>query len=233
MRYSNLYIFYFGTAVAFILYNLFLFFFSREKVYLYYIGYVFIFLIWQLEANGIYPIDSFDSAESTYLFGAIIVPLFLGVYTIFSREILNTKILLPKMDSIFKYGIYLYTILGFIAIFDIYTSYKIVTMLTNFIMPFFLYVGYRSYNAGNKTAIFYIIAQFIFLITSFIFSLMIDGVLEYNLFNRHSYVVGSYIEIILFSIALSYKIKLLENEKFEIVTQSNLQLEEKIKARTI
>jgi len=233
LLYSNLFAFYFGTAIALILYNLFLYFFSREKVYLFYIMYVFVFIVWQLEANGIYPIDSFESTRSTYLFGAMIVPILLGIYTIFSQEILNTKRLLPRMDRVLRYSSYFYFLLGFIAIFDIHTSYQIVSLLTTFLMPFFLYVGYKSYGAGNKTAIFYIIAQSIFLVASFIFSLMIDGFLEYNLFNRHAYVVGSYLEIILFSIALSYKIKQLESERMEIVTHTNLQLEEKIKSRTI
>lgn len=99
-------------------------------------------------------------------------------------------------------------------------------------MPFILYVGFKSYLSGNKVALFFIVAQTAFLSMTILYSLMTDGSLEYCLLTRHGIVVGSFIEIILFSLALAYKIRLLQHEKIAIIYQSNIELEEKVKERT-
>ena len=62
---------------------------------------------------------------------------------------------------------------------------------------------------------------------------MAEGYLEYTLLNRHAIAVGSFVEIILFSLALAYRIKVLQHEKIAIIYQSNLELDEKVKERTL
>ncbi|MCK5354457.1 MAG: diguanylate cyclase, partial [Methyloprofundus sp.] len=49
---------------------------------------------------------------------------------------------------------------------------------------------------------------------------------------RHGIVVGSFIEIILFSLALAYRIRLLQHEKVAAIYQSNIELDDKVKERT-
>ena len=108
----------------------------------------------------------------------------------------------------------------------------ITTALVPLVLPFLLIVGFKSYFAGNKTALFYIIAQVIFLSTSIMFSMTTNGHLENTLFTRHGLVLGSLIEMILFSLALAYKIKELQNEKITIINQSNEKLNARVKERT-
>ena len=81
-------------------------------------------------------------------------------------------------------------------------------------------------------ALFFIVAQISFLSMTTLFSLMAEGYLEYTLLNRHAIAVGSFIEIILFSLALAYSIRILQHEKLVIIYQANIELDEKVKERT-
>ncbi len=139
----------------------------------------------------------------------------------------------PKIDKVTQLLGHLYLMLAIICIFFIHQALLISNFIASFVLPFILYVGFKSYLAGNRIALFFIIAQIIFLSTATIYSLMTWGVLEYNLFTRHAYIIGFMIEIILFSLALAYKIKTLQNEKLAIIQQSNIELESKIQEVTV
>ncbi|MCV6607946.1 MAG: HAMP domain-containing histidine kinase, partial [Campylobacterales bacterium] len=81
------------------------------------------------------------------------------------------------------------------------------------ILPFvLLFTAISLHIKKNKLAIFYIVAQTLFLISSLIFGLLFAGVLEYNNFTRYINFVGSFSEIILFSFALGYKTRLVMKE---------------------
>jgi PAS domain S-box-containing protein len=110
-------------------------------------------------------------------------------------------------------------------------------MLINLIgiimIPFMLFLSFKSFLKGNKIALFYIVAQSTFMICSFFFSLMAYGYIEYNLYNRNAIVVSSFVEIILFSLALGYRLRLSQIEKLEIISKTNIELKEKIELRTL
>jgi predicted signal transduction protein with EAL and GGDEF domain len=58
------------------------------------------------------------------------------------------------------------------------------------------------------------------------------SLLPYNLVTRHGIFIGAVIEITLFSLALAYKIKSLQNEKLLIIYQQNISLESMVAERT-
>jgi len=230
-NYDRLYSFYFGAIFSLLLYNLFIYIFSRDRSYLYYVLYVSAFLSWQMQLNGFFPFDTYSSTSS-YYFSGISTPLFIAFFMFFSRTILDTKLLSPRIDKVILYMGYFYIVLAFSSIFYLHYSYVVINGLASLLIPSLLFIGIKSYLSGNKTALFYIVAQIAFLMTSTFFSLMTDGFLEYNLFTRHGIVIGAFVEIVLFSLALAYRIKLLHNEKIELTNKVNLELEEKIKQRT-
>jgi signal transduction histidine kinase len=90
--------------------------------------------------------------------------------------------------------------------------------------PVLLFIAYKSHQLKNKVAIFYIIAQGIFLTGATFYSLLAEGFIEYSIYSRHLVMVTSLIEIVLFSLVLGYKIKLLEDEKVSLL-QKNLKKE--------
>jgi len=236
-RYSHIYevsyAFYFGSVIALIFYNLFLYLSIRGIVYLYYIIYIILFLLWQLHFNGYYPFDTFCSGSSYYRFGALIIPLLVSSFIFFSRSMLDVKQYFPQIDRVLKYFSFLFISLAFSATIYLQYSFIILNTLSNILTIYMLYLAFIIYKSGNKIALFYIIAQSIFLSSASLFSLMTSGYLEYSVTVRHTLIVGSYMEIILLSMALGYKVKLLQNEKLDIVTKSNLELEGRIRVRTL
>lgn len=231
LKYNSFYSLYIGAVLALLFYNLFIYIFSREKEYLYYVLYVSSFLAWQLRVNEFFPFNTFSSTEAFYLAG-ISTPLWIAFVIFFSRLILNTKTLFPTIDKIMKGLGVLYLFLAFSCIFFFHQSFIIITIFAKVVPPILLFVGFKSYFAGNKPALFYIIAQISFLSMATLYAFLVDGYLEYTLLTRHGIVIGSLVEIILFALALAYRIKLLQQEKLSIISQTNIELEEKIYART-
>ena len=232
-NYDRYYIFYFGAIFSLLLYNLVLVFYSRDIAYLYYVLYGVLFLSWQMELNAFPPFDSYSSASSYYLISGIIIPLMISFFLLYSRVILETKSLFPKVDKYLIYIINFYLFLAILSTINLNLAFVIINALATFIIPFMLFLGFKSYAKGNKIALFYIVAQSSFIFGSIFFSLMSDGYLGYNSFNRHAIVVGSLIEIIMFSLALGYRLRLSHIEKIEIISKTNMELEEKIEIRTV
>ena len=232
LKHDALYSFYFGSIFALLLSNLFFYFFSRKKSYLYYVLYVSLFLSWQLQINAFPPFNTYSSSSSFYYFTGCLIPICFVFLILFSRTLLETKALTPKIDKVIKYFAYFFILLALSSVFFLHQSFIIINGLTSILVPLLLYVGFKSYWAGNKVALFFIVAQISFLSMTTLFSLMAEGYLEYTLLNRHAIAVGSFIEIILFSLALAYSIRILQHEKLVIIYQSNIELDEKVKERT-
>ena len=229
--YDNSYSLYFGGIIAILLYNFFIYLFSRNIAYLYYIFLVGSYLLWQLVLNNFPPFSTLESIESYYRAGSSIN--FMIVFLIFfTRTMLSTKEYFPSFDKMIVYLGYFALFLAVSSLFLLYHITIYVNLLATFTFPFLLYIAFKSYLHNNKIAIFFIVAQISFLTTSTIFSLMLEGVLPYNLFTRHSINVGSYIELIVFSLTLGYNIKLLQEEKIAIVATLNQELEAKVTQRT-
>ena len=219
IKFIMFYFLYFGVLMAMILYNSFLYFSTKDISYGYYVSYVLLFLLWQFQENGFPPFDQFDSTSSFYL-GSIVPIVLMSFLIFFSRATLFTKKLFPYSDKLLLFIAYLCFLLAFSSVFYLVETLVIFNIIVTFICSFLLYLAFKSYKTGNKTALFYIIAQISFLTTATLFSLMTDGILEYNLVTRHSVVVGSFFEVVIFSLALGYRIKVLQKEKSEMILET-------------
>ena len=232
LKYHDLiYMFFIGALMSLILYNLTIYFFSRDRAYLFYVLHVGFFLLWQLHITGMYPMNRYENTGSYYLVG-MTVPLMLSYLLFFSCSILELKTLFTKWCTFIKALGYFYIIIAFASIIYLNEAFALMHAITIFVLPLLLYLGIKSYFAGNKTARFYVIAQIIFLFTSTLFSIAAYGWLPYNLITRHGIIVGSFFEIILFALALAYRIRTLQKDKIRIIEQSNKELDEKVKQRT-
>ncbi len=204
---------YFGATGALLLYNLFIYFSMRDKNYLLYIGFVFFYLLAQLQHNT--PFNSlFNSIETTFSIASSHV-FWVAFHTLFSVKLLNIREYYPRLGKYLLYTGYFLLVLGFFGLYNLELAIQIIHPFM-IILPFvLLFAAIVLHVKKNKLAIFYIIAQTLFLTTSLIFGLLFAGVLEYNNFTRYIHFFGSFSEIILFSFALAYKTKLLmqENEK--------------------
>jgi len=204
---------YFGAIGALLLYNLFIYFSIRDKTYLLYIGFVFFYVLAQIQLNT--PFNSlFNSLEITSTFSCSHV-FWVAFHTLFSVKLLNIKEHYPRLDKYLSYTGYFLLAVSFFGIYNLEIAIQIVHLFM-MILPFvLLFTAIALHIKKNKLAIFYIVAQTLFLISSLIFGLLFAGVLEYNNFTRYIHLFGSFSEIILFSFALAYKTRLIlkENEK--------------------
>lgn len=212
LKYSLLSL-YFGATGALLLYNLFIYFSIRDKNYLLYIGFVFFYLFAQLQHNTSFN-SLFSSIEITFSIASTHV-FWVAFHTLFSVKLLNIKEYYPRLDKYLLYTGYFLLALGFFGLYNLELAIQIIHPFM-IILPFILlFTAIILHKKKNKLAIFYIIAQTLFLTSSLIFGLLFAGVLEYNNSTRYIHFIGSFSEIILFSFALAYKTRLImkENEQ--------------------
>lgn len=123
-----------------------------------------------------------------------------------------------------------------ISIFIIFFDPKLALQSMNYLVTtlylFILYTGIISFRKGNKIAPYFLAAQLLYLLCSILFSLSAAGLLEYKLIYQHLITVGSAIEMILFSTALAYQLRLLgeqniqlHKENFEIISAREKELD--------
>lgn len=230
--YNTIYAFFFGILFALIFYNSIIFSYSKDKSYLKYVIYASLFFSWQIIINGLLPKNIIHTPELYYFTIGVLIPLIIATFVSFSRSLLETKALLPQIDNILKLICHLFLLLSVSSLFYYQTTFIITTALVPMLMPFLIYTAVKCLKKGSKTAIFYIIAQVTFISLTSIYSLMSEGLLPYNLFNRHGIMIGAIIEITLFSLALAYKIKSLQSEKLLIINHQNTKLEQMVAERT-
>lgn len=204
---------YFGAIGALLLYNLFIYFSIRDKNYLLYIGFVFFYLVAQLQHNT--PFNSlFSSLELSFSIASSHV-FWVAFHTLFSVKLLNVQEYYPRLGKYLLYTGYFLLGLGFLGIYNLEVAIQIIHPFM-IVLPFvLLFTAIALHRRKNRLAIFYIIAQTLFLTSSFIFGLLFAGVFEYNNFTRYIHLGGSLSEVILFSFALAYKTRLVmqENER--------------------
>lgn len=231
---------YFGIMIVMILYNLFIYLSVRDRSYLYYISYISCATLFQASMQG-YSFEYFwpDNtwwANINIPFLSVISLLFASL---FSRNILQTRSLLPKLDkALIGITVALFLTLPLI-LFGSYTLAIYVTIIISFI--FFNLVFITACLAaikGNRTAKVFIIAWSIFLIGGAISILGMLNILPLEYANLSAIQIGSAIEVILLSLALADRINLIEKEKVEIEAKSrnilleaNTQLENSIRLK--
>jgi len=204
---------YFGAIGALLLYNLFIYFSIRDKNYLLYIGFVFFYLVAQMQQNTTFN-SLFSSLEITFSIASSHV-FWVAFHTLFSVKLLNIQEYYPRLGKYLLYTGYFLLVLGFYAIYNLEAAIQIIHPFM-IVLPFvLLFTAIALYRKKNRLAIFYIIAQTLFLSSSLIFGLLFAGVFEYNNFTRYIHLAGSLSEVILFSFTLGYKTRLImqENQK--------------------
>lgn len=231
---------YFGIMLVMILYNLFIYLSVRDRSYLYYISYISCATLFQASMQG-YSFEYFwpNSTWWTNINIPFLSLISLFFAALFTRNILQTKTLLPRLDkALVAMTITLFLTLP-VVIFGGYQLGIYATIIISFI--FFNLVFTTACIAalkGNRTAKVFIIAWSIFLIGGAISILGMLNILPLEYGNLSAIQIGSAIEVILLSLALADRINLIEKEKTEIESRSrsillnaNRQLEDSIRLK--
>ncbi len=231
-----------GILMAMGLYNLFLFFSVRNRLYLYYFAYILVALVIVAEMNSTYRFfvgwgRGFGIRELLFIVGII-----------FSMRFLNTRNTMP-----YGHKLLLFNTISFIICFIFGMSgwyffynqlYHITALSTILIIAFLAILAYRR---GNKSALFFSIAWFFLLVSGFIATLIVMGVIPFTFWTNSIFPIGTCLETIFLAFALAYRLKtyreeskmaqqlaiqrLEENER--LVKEQNKFLEEKVQERTL
>jgi two-component system, sensor histidine kinase LadS len=241
---------YFGAALAMVIYNLFLSLSLRVSTYIWYVIFIIGISLTQLTLNGI--AYQFIWPESPWWNNRSIV---------FSLAITNaaSAIFVSKFLEARHYAQRWCTLLHFIAIFNLvimivlmlnYTLALYLVMISTVLLIFLVFTTtVLCWKRGNVAARYLFLGWFVFLISGLVTSLSDAGMLSVNAFTSYAPLIGSVIEMLLFSLALADKVKLLQKEKekaekkalvnmekvlekSQSLNKLNNELEERVKTRT-
>jgi signal transduction histidine kinase len=202
------------------IYNAAMYYYNKDISFLYYaLMQLFMSLIlYSYSGAFLWDEGSFFSRNMIY---QNIISLFASLFaTLFTLNFLDVKKYLPKLYPISLIIMVLLLIDMVISLF--YKSIIIEYYILPFLMLFLIYAGYKRIRQGYKPARFYLAGWVVLTIAVFL-----------NIFQvGYSYTIidplymGAAIEAILFSLALSYKMRMLAKEKEEqkelLVHQSKL-----------
>jgi len=199
------------------LYNGAMYYYNKDKSFLYYMFMQFSVTLVLFNMTGIVSFTDWDIArsETYYSLCSLVAILFT---TLFTKSFLDTKIHNPKLDMMLN----IFMLMMFIdAIFSIfYVSILFKYHIIPFIALSYIYLAFKRLKEGFRPAKFYLLG-WIFLVLS----LFLDAFLTYE-FMVNPIFLGTAIEAIFFSFALSYKIKMINEERVQqkelMVHQSKL-----------
>lgn len=198
----------YGIVFAAFLYYIAFFIFNRERTYIYY-------ALTQLSMLGILLFLAYREIEDDRFYMDIIFFSFYLFSNLFTKSFLNTKVNTPTIDKILTFSIFLY-ILDVLSgwFFDFY--FMADTMPVSTLLVFYLVAGYVVYNQGYKPALFYLISWSI-MVFSFLFIEFQFYFTTKELLIKPNYIIHiiAPLESLILAFALSYKMKILEEEKLQ------------------
>jgi len=201
---------YFGAALAILLYNLFLLYHIRERIYLYYVINVICIIIFTLLYSGF---SLYVNSNVNLFYGLHTSSAVLGIFiSLFTRELLKLQNQKKWIDRLLDVIIGIYAILSVLIFIDI-EFYRLLVYFTLPSMLFLLFIG--IYHLTKKTPLtrFYVVAMSAYLIGLFMIAAVSIGLIPFNTLTRYGFLIGSLIELLVFSLALAYRVKLLQEEK--------------------
>lgn len=209
---KDLYLFYFTVIITIVLYNLLLFLYLRENVYLLYIGHVIVFLVWALNYKGVLlPYTNmiiYDLLQMT-------IPVFFTLLILFSQRILETKKIFPFLHKILN-GFIVVSFISFILmVISMHIGFEFMNIVAAPLLPFLFFVAFWALYKHHNVAKIYLIALTVYISGMILISLLALGILPYSITLSYSAMIGSFFEVIFFSLLLAYRINLVRKEVIE------------------
>jgi len=211
-----------GCFASLFLYNLVLYFYTKQRAYLLYSYYVLSLLILISACRGYFTLFFQFSLPLQDAITLISLQVASVVFLLLTLDFLDIKKLSP---TLYRYSIIFavvsalfYTSLLFGAI-----GSKITILFMLLELLFCIYLGIFALHSGNRLAKIYLLAFIVFFIGVAITLMTIGGLLLYNDFTYSFVLLTSAWKMILFSLAIGYKTKQLQNEKSQLSLQSEAE----------
>ncbi|HTF83277.1 MAG TPA: diguanylate cyclase [Cellvibrio sp.] len=205
---------YYGGFLVLVVYNFFIFVVVRDKAFLYYLLYILCFGLYMSANDGFFyqmlmP-ESPDSANFSLL---ILLGLSLLFATQFSRHILTISQFSRKLDIAALSVIALLGLVTFSSIFLPY-AWVVVTQatLTLVVMPLIFIMGVARLCSGYPPARYFMLAWSTFIFGIMVYMVKVFGYLPRTFFTENIFQIGSLIEMVLLSLALSSRVNELKKQ---------------------
>jgi diguanylate cyclase (GGDEF)-like protein len=225
---------YYGVILSMLIYNLLVFVSIRDNIYLFYVFHILSFSLFQACLNGLsvqylWPDSPWWGQRASVFFMALAC---LNAI-IFTRSLLQLKTNLPQWDASFKYiMIALVGVMICTFLFPYRVMGQIGTIAGLVVSVLLNIVGWISLKNKNKLAVFYVVAWTLFLLGGTVYALKTYNFLPQMFITEYAIQIGSMFDVVLLSLVLSYRVKLLENKNIQIQIEAKQNLERKVTERT-
>jgi|GEM_PF-1593383 len=199
---TDIYIIYAAILFVIILFNIYNFVIVRHRVFAYYIAYIISFIVFIAMKSGFYlTLEIPGWSEGLHVVGTIVV-MFL---VLFSGRFLELYKRMPTIDKIFKISAGVFLLFALLISMNVPYSSLVFNIYSSLFFTLLLVVSIKVLFQGLIGAKYYLIALMIYMPTMGLMTLTFNGILDNTDISRYAFLVGSFIEIIFFTLILSNK----------------------------
>ncbi|MCY7349211.1 MAG: hypothetical protein LH606_00885 [Cytophagaceae bacterium] len=239
---------YYGFILIIVLYNLILYLRVREPDHLFYGLWVLLMGVQVMLYRGHLNEFFYAAHPEIERYGAALAGIIGLCHILFTLSFLRLRELAPRL---YRVGIGILGLFFLAFVWDLVAIRRgalldLVPLVSLLEGVFSVTAGVVVYRLGFRPALYYIFGNIAFFACLFAFLFYAGGRLPYGFFSYNSILLGSGIEILLFTLALAYKITLMkhdreqaETEQFRLldenqrlISEQNSMLEEKVTLRT-
>jgi len=205
---------YYGGFLVLVIYNFFIFVVVRDKAFLYYLLYILSFGLY-MSANDGFFFQFFlpNNPASANLWTLILLGLSLIFAVQFSRHILTIAQFSRKLNII---SLSVIALLAAVTLSSLFLPYArvIVTqsLLTIVVMPLIFVMGIARLLSCYPPARYFMLAWITFIFGIMIYMVKVFGYFPRTFFTENIFQIGSLIEMVLLSLALSSRVNELKNQ---------------------
>ena len=227
--------FYYGTLLSLLLYNLLLFMVIRDVNYLFYVLYIGSYGLFQFSLNGLsfqylWP----ESPQWNNHSIAFLIGTGLFFIALFSRSFLALKQNSPSLDKV---------LIGFMVFFagvslmTFVVPYKhairVATLGALFAVIFVMVSAVVCWLKSYRPARYFVLSWLLLLTGMAAYALKSFSLLPSNFVTEYAIQFGSALEMVLLSLALADRIKILQEQNQRMQRQVNESLEQHVRERTL
>ncbi|WP_341675009.1 7TM diverse intracellular signaling domain-containing protein [Niveibacterium sp. SC-1] len=207
---------FYGILFVMVLYNGFIWVSTRDRNYLFYCLYLVAFFLMNFSYNGFsYQYFWPESPRWSNWTHTHWIFLFQFVALLFAMNFLESKDRLPRVHRILRgfVGLMLAAWLS-VTLVDNAVAYNAAPVYFIFVCtPLILASGVFAWRGGYRAARFFVLASMTSLVGSFFTALTVSGLLPYTFANFHAAEFGIMADVVLLSLALADRIKLLAEQR--------------------
>lgn len=209
---------FYGLAIGLLIYNLILWLNIREKPYLYYVALSLSNMLFVAAIDGLsyrlWPQLPWLQVNCNYLFVAT-CGLFL---VLFAKSYLNFQDVSKRWNSIFNACAVTYIVLALLVfVIPMRIIGPAVMIFTLLAIPFVFYGVLERYRSGYKPALYFIIGWSVYVLSVIYSIFVVIGVFNGFMYIPEVVKISVAFELMVFSLALGYRINQLKQEKKQTV----------------